>query len=47
MAQAGYKIRNQQQVHFITCTVVQWIDIFTRSVCANLGIADIHQLVII
>ena len=26
----GYKIRNQQATHFLTFTVVGWIDIFTR-----------------
>ena len=25
-----YKIRNQNDVYFITCTVVNWIDLFTR-----------------
>ena len=42
MAQAGYKIRDQQQVHFITCTVVQWVDIFTRSVYADLVIESLN-----
>ena len=27
----AYKIADQQAVHFITCTVVQWIDVFTRT----------------
>ncbi len=26
----GYIIRNQDRPHFITCTVVNWIDVFTR-----------------
>jgi putative transposase len=26
----GYKIRNQNAVHFITFAVVEWIDVFTR-----------------
>lgn len=26
----GYVIRNQEKIHFITCTVVDWIDVFTR-----------------
>ena len=26
----GYKIRNQNAVHFITFAVVEWIDIFKR-----------------
>ncbi|WP_035649000.1 transposase [Flavobacterium sp. ASV13] len=28
--QDGYKIRNQNLPHFITATVVDWVDIFTR-----------------
>ena len=27
----GYKIRDQQAMHFITFATVQWIDVFTRS----------------
>ncbi len=42
MAQSGYKIRDQQQVHFITCTVVQLVDIFTRSVYADLVIESLN-----
>ena len=26
----GYKIRNQEAIHFITFAVVEWIDVFTR-----------------
>jgi len=26
----GHKINNQQGLHFITCTVVGWVDVFTR-----------------
>lgn len=26
----GYIIRNQEKIHFITTTVVDWIDVFTR-----------------
>ena len=26
----GYKIRDQSKPHYITFTVVDWIDIFTR-----------------
>lgn len=28
----GWKIRNQKGLHFITCTVVGWIDVFTRKI---------------
>lgn len=30
MSEGGYKIRNQQGLHFITFAVVEWIDVFTR-----------------
>lgn len=30
MRQGGYKIRNQPAIHFITFTVTEWIDVFTR-----------------
>lgn len=26
----GYKIRDQTKPHFLTCTVVNWVDVFTR-----------------
>ncbi|MDY0090003.1 MAG: transposase [Flavobacteriaceae bacterium] len=26
----GYVIREQEKIHFITCTVVDWIDVFSR-----------------
>ena len=26
----GYIIRDQEKIHFITATVVDWIDVFTR-----------------
>lgn len=34
----GYKIRDQQAVHFITFATVQWIDVFTRSDYVNIVI---------
>lgn len=30
LIQTGYKIRNQQEIHFITFAVVEWVDVFTR-----------------
>jgi len=30
MSDGGYKIRNQQGLHFITFAVVEWVDVFTR-----------------
>jgi len=28
----GYIIRDQEKPHFITCTIVDWVDIFTRKI---------------
>lgn len=28
----GYKIRDQRAIHFLTLTVVDWVDVFTRKV---------------
>jgi REP-associated tyrosine transposase len=30
MSDAGYRIRNKKEVHFLTLTVVEWVDVFTR-----------------
>ncbi len=32
MGEGGYKIRDQLAIHFLTFTVVEWIDIFTRDI---------------
>ncbi len=31
----GYIIRDQAKAHFITMTVVDWIDVFSRSIDVN------------
>ncbi len=31
MAEGGYKIQDQQAIHFITFAVVEWVDVFTRN----------------
>ena len=36
MSETGYKIRNQQGVYFLTFTVMNWIDIFTRREYCNI-----------
>lgn len=36
MKDDGYKIRDQYAVHFITFTVVEWIDVFTRRPYADI-----------
>lgn len=30
MSDGGYKIRNKKEIHFVTFTVVEWVDVFTR-----------------
>ena len=30
MPEGGYKIRNKEGIHFITFSVVEWVDVFTR-----------------
>ena len=32
----AYKITDQRAVHFITCTVAQWVDVFTRAEYADI-----------
>ena len=41
MGADGYKIRDQQAVHFITFATVQWIDVFTRSDYVNIVVDSI------
>ncbi len=33
---AGYVIRDQERPHFVTCTVVDWIDILTSQACRGI-----------
>jgi putative transposase len=42
MPQAGFKIRDQLGLYFITCTVVQWADVFTRPVFAEIVIDSLN-----
>jgi hypothetical protein len=36
MSDRGFQIRNQYDVHFITCAVVEWVDVFTRKIYADI-----------
>jgi REP element-mobilizing transposase RayT len=36
MSDGGYQIRNQNAVHFITFSVIEWIDVFTRKMYADI-----------
>jgi len=38
----GYRISEQQAVYFITCTVVQWIDVFTRKEYADIVVDSLR-----
>ena len=33
---SGYQICDPQAIHFVTCTVIQWADIFSRPLFANI-----------
>jgi len=37
----GYKIVNQDGLHFITCTVVGWVDVFTRKIYRDIIIESL------
>ncbi len=39
----AYKITDQLAVHFITCTVVQWADIFTRAQYSDIVVDSIRH----
>jgi len=38
----GYKIRNKEEIHFITFAVVEWIDVFTRKQYRNILLESIR-----
>jgi REP element-mobilizing transposase RayT len=38
----GYKIVNQQGIHFLTFTIVQWADIFTRQIYRDIVIESFN-----
>ena len=41
----GYKIRDQSKPHFITLTVVDWIDIFTRKIYKDTIINNLNYCI--
>jgi REP element-mobilizing transposase RayT len=41
MSNAGYQIRDQFAVHFITFSVVEWIDVFTRKIYADMVVESL------
>ena len=42
---AGYIIRDQEKPHFITCTVVDWIDVFTRKNYRDIVISSLQYCI--
>jgi putative transposase len=36
MAETGYQIRDQHAIYFITFSVVEWVDVFSRSLYSNI-----------
>ena len=42
MSNQGYQIRDQFAVHFITFSVVQWADVFTRSEYADIVVESLQ-----
>src|SRR5215510_10896977 len=43
MSEGGYKIRNQGAIHFVTFTVVEWVDVFTRKVYRDMVLESIKH----
>ena len=41
MSAAGYKIRDQEEIHFIIATVVQWIDVFSRQMYSDIVVESL------
>ncbi len=41
----GYTIKYQEIPHFITCTVVDWIDVFTKKVYKDIVIASLDYCI--
>jgi len=41
MGIGGYKIRNPNEIHFITFAVVEWVDVFTRSCYSDLVVESL------
>ncbi len=41
MSDAGYQIRDPYAIHFITFAVVEWVDVFTRSVYCEIVVESL------
>lgn len=43
MSIGGYKIRDQQAIHFITFAVVEWVDVFTRKAYRDIVVDSLRH----
>jgi REP element-mobilizing transposase RayT len=43
MSIGGYKIRNKEEIHFITFAVVEWVDVFTRKQYRDIVIESLRH----
>jgi putative transposase len=41
----GYKIRDQQQLHFVTFTVTEWVDVFIDSLKYCQGTGELSKTI--
>ncbi len=41
----GYKIRDQSKPHYVTFTVVEWADVFTRQVYKDIIIENLNYCI--
>ncbi len=41
----NYKIQNQKAIYFVTCTVVNWIDVFTRIEYKNIIVDSLNYCI--
>lgn len=39
---SGYKIRNQNGIYFVTFAVVEWVDVFTRKMYADMVVESLR-----
>ncbi len=42
MFKEGYQIRDQYAIHFVSFAVVQWVDVFTRSMYADVVVESLN-----
>jgi REP element-mobilizing transposase RayT len=45
MKETGYRIRNQYLPHFVTFTVVGWVDLFSRKQCRDIVINNLKHCI--